>query len=83
MSVNGILNKGLIRHNDKWWDYRNKDLCSSAAIYRRKLRRANNTEEILKYPAVSKSKHFPDLTVKEEIKALSIAKGGVQSSLSL
>ena len=76
MSVQGILHKGLIDDNDDWWHYEVEDVCSSAAIYRRKFRRAYNTEEILKYPVVDKSKNFPDLTLKEEISALTVAKGG-------
>ena len=66
----------MVNDNEKWWHYKVEDVCSSAAIYRRKVRRANNTEEILKYPVVDKSEHFPELTVKEEISALSVAKGG-------
>ena len=66
----------MIDDKGEWWRYEITDVCSSAAIYRRKLRRANNAEEILKYPVVDKSKHFPDLKVKEEISALSVAKGG-------
>ena len=74
MSVQGILNKGLIKETSDW-HYKVNDVCSAAAIYKRKLRKADYNDETLR-SIFDKSDNFPKLTLDEEITVLKVAKGG-------
>ena len=81
MSVEGILNKGLKKETPEWY-YKVRDVCSAAAIYKRKLRKADYNDETLR-SIFDKSENFQKLTRDEEIAALKVAKGGDIRTLSL
>ena len=81
MSVQGILNKGLNKETPEWF-YKINNVCSAAAIYKRKLRKADQNDETLR-SIFDKSENFPKLALGEEIAALKVAKGGDMRSISL
>ena len=70
MSVNPIINGDFDR---KTRVYGVKNLCTSAAIYERKLRQADYEEEIPK-KIFSQSETFPSIKIREQIDLLRIAK---------
>ena len=63
MSVQGLINKGL---DKKEWKYRLRNVCNSAATYKRNLRLADSTDETLKDPICEKTDNFKKLTPQEE-----------------
>ena len=64
------------------WYYKVNNVCSAAAIYKRKLRKADYNDETPR-KIFDKSENFPKLTLNEEIAVLKVAKGGDIRTVSL